>query len=76
MECGVELWQELVEFFGKDVVVTKRDYATLNVRVTSIASVMRSWILQHINECDVIGPKKFRDEIQRTIMEAYNKYLK
>ena len=36
--------------------------------------MMRSWILGHINECEVIGPKKFRDEIQKAVLEAYKKY--
>lgn len=34
----------------------------------------RAWTMAHINECEVIGPKRFRDEIQMTIMEAYKKY--
>jgi hypothetical protein len=41
---------------------------------SAIPSVMRAWTLAHINECEVIGPKCFRDEIQMTIMEAYKKY--
>ena len=42
----------------------------------SVPSVMKDWALKHIDKCEVIGPKRFRDEIQRTVMGAYKKYWK
>lgn len=74
LECGMDLWQELAEFFGRDAVVIRKKEDTLFVRIMSVPSVMRSWVLEHITECEIVGPKRFRDEIQRTVMEAYNRY--
>ena len=45
-----------------------------NGKNSTILSVMRAWIMIHINKYEVIGPKPFRDEIQMEIMEAYKKY--
>lgn len=35
---------------------------------------MKEWITAHSNQCEVIAPKHFRDEIQKVIMEAYKIY--
>ena len=76
IECDKSVWQQLAECFGMDATVIREDRfnSKITVKIVSIPSVMRSWVLGHINECEVIGPKKFRDEIQKTIMEAYRKY--
>lgn len=76
LECSVEMWQQLAECFGKDAIVTKQDYNNITVKISSVPSTMRSWVLGHVNECEIIAPKRFRDEIQRTIMQAYKKYWK
>ena len=74
IECNVELWQEIAETFGEDANVFQKDNFKITVRITTVLSTIRTWVLKHINECEVIGPKRFRDEIQRTVMEAYKKY--
>lgn len=74
IECDVALWQELAELFGQDAVITKKSNSDIRVRINTISSQMRTWVLKHVNECEVVAPKKFRDEIQKTIMEAYKKY--
>ena len=74
IECGLELWQEIAECFGKDVVVISKSSADITVKIISVPSEMCSWVLSHVNECEVISPKRFRDEIQRIVMEAYPCY--
>ncbi len=74
MECDKELWQELVEVFGKDAVVINNGYPALAVRVVTNASKMRNWALAHIDTCEIKKPRKFRDEIQSVVYDAYKKY--
>ena len=50
------------------------NHQSIMVRISTIPSVMRAWRMIHINKYEVIGPKRFRDEIQMEIMEAYKKY--
>ena len=76
IECGFELWQEIAECFGKDAVVISKCDSGITMKITSVPSNMLSWVLSHVNECEVISPKRFRDEIQRIVMEAYKKYWK
>ena len=74
IECQPELWQEIVECFGKIATIINKGHVFITVKVTAIPSVMHSWIMNHINECKINSPKRFRDEIQQTVMEAYKKY--
>lgn len=74
IECSLELWQEIAEYFGKDASVSRKNHESMMVRISAIPSVMRSWVMAHINQCEVVGPKRFRDEIQMIIMDAYKKY--
>lgn len=76
IECDKSMWQGLAEYFGMNATVIREDMSNskIIVKIVSIPSVMRLWVLEHINECEVIVPRKFRDEIQKTIMDAYRKY--
>ena len=74
IECNINLWKTLVEAFGRNMTVLKSDNDKILVKIKCIPSVMREWILAHGTQCEVIAPKYFRDEIQRTIMEAYKIY--
>ena len=46
----------------------------ITVKINTIPSVIHSWVMTHINQCEIIGPKSFRDKIQNEIMDAYRKY--
>lgn len=74
IECDRSLWNTLVETFGNDLKVIRSEHENVLVKVNSIPSVMREWVLAHGSQCEVIAPKYFRDEIQRLVMEVYKKY--
>ncbi len=46
----------------------------ITVKINTIPSVIHSWVMTHINQCEIIGSKSFRDKIQNEIMDAYRKY--
>lgn len=35
---------------------------------------MKAWVLGNWDRCEVIAPKKFRDEVQSAVMEGDRKY--
>ena len=74
IECAFELWQEIAETFGKNATVLKKDKENITVKINTIPSVIYSWVMTHINQCEIIGPKSFRDKIQNESMDAYRKY--
>ena len=77
IQCGPELWQEIADRFGVDVELlhggSKRE-SEIKVRIHTTPSVMRSFVMEHLCDCEVIAPKRFRDMIQKTVMDAYKKY--
>ena len=77
IQCGPELWQEIADRFGVDAELlhggSLRD-SEIKVRIHTTPSVMRSFVMEHLCDCEVITPKRFRDTIQKTVMDAYKKY--
>lgn len=76
IECNEGLWQEIAEKFGKNAAVLRKNQEILTVRISEIPSLMKRWIMSHLNECEIISPKRFRDDIQAMVMEAYKKYCR
>lgn len=74
IECRRDLWQNVADTFGKDAVVMRIDEYDISIKIMAVPSQMKSWVLQHIEECDVTAPRKFREEIQKIVMGAYKKY--
>lgn len=74
LECDRIIWNSLAESFGSCITVMRMEEDKVFVRINSIPSVMKEWVLAHANQCEVMVPKYFRDEIQKNIMEAYKKY--
>ena len=74
IECDKALWNSLAEAFGNQISLIRNEDSKVVVKIRCIPSVMRKWVLEHLDRCEVVAPKHFRDEIQKTVMEAYKKY--
>lgn len=74
IECGLDLWQDVAETFGKDADVIRNDGTKIAVKIMGVPSEMKLWVLEHTDQCEVMGPKRFREEIQRVLIEAYRQY--
>lgn len=74
LECDKELWQQLVERFGSNITALREEPEKITVKIKCIPSEMKEWVLAHLNQCEVIAPKNFRDEIQKEVMAAFKKY--
>lgn len=59
-----------------DVILLREGFwdEKIKVKISAIPSEMKKWVMCHVTECEVMAPKKFRDEIERTVKEAYMKY--
>ncbi len=72
--CPKGMVEEIAEIFGENATVIKHDYFKTTVKIKSIPSVMKKWILSHCDTCEILSPKQFRDEISNAVMEGYKKY--
>ena len=76
IECKKALWLSLAETFGNSAVIFKIEKELISLKIKCIPSLMKDWVMQHLDECEVISPKSFRDEIQSAVMAAYKMYWK
>lgn len=74
IECNKSILGLIAETFGHNATMIRNENEKVMIKITSIPSVMKEWIMAHANQCEVIAPKHFRDEIQKSIMEAYKIY--
>ncbi len=74
IECDKSIWSLVAETFGNNATVIRVENEKVLVKIRSIPSAMKEWIMTHSDYCEVMAPMHFRDEIQRTIMTAYKKY--
>lgn len=52
----------------------KSDHEKVLVKIKSVPSSMREWVLAHGSKCEVVASKYLRDEIQRAVMETNKRY--
>lgn len=74
LECDKELWEDLKNTFGEQVSFLGYSTSKLQVRVKAIPSAMKNWVLAHCDRCEVTAPKSFREQIQTSVLKAYQKY--
>lgn len=67
---------DIIEWFGKDIKISKLDSDENKVRVGVKASsfAMEHWAMQYINYVEVIAPEALRKSIQNTLVNGLNKY--
>ena len=77
IKCDISLWQEIADKFGTDATLLHNsNYFEPNIkaRIHTTHSQMLSFVMNHLCSCEVTAPKRFRDEIQKAVMDAYKKY--
>ena len=68
---------QVFDWFGKDIRVTKRAGDESKVVVSLIASprAMEHWALQYLSHVEVCAPQHLRDKIRELLTEGVQKYL-
>ena len=69
--CDAIAASDMIKESSSKIIIKK---LLIIVKINTIPSVIHSWVMTHINQCEIIGPKSFRDKIQNEIMDAYRKY--
>ena len=67
---------QLIEWFGKDIRISKSVADSGKVHVSIIASpnAMEHWAMQYIHSVEVVSPESLRNKIKETLKEAAEKY--
>ncbi len=69
-----DMFSEIVDWFGKDIVVRERDDDSIIVRVNCNENAMRYWALQYGPYIEVLEPQSFRDKLREDVKKMYEKY--
>ena len=65
---------QIIEWFGKDVRILKKDDAHVEVSLTASLQAMEYWALQFIEHVEVTAPEELRERIRKTLEEGIRKY--
>ncbi|MBE5870613.1 MAG: WYL domain-containing protein [Lachnospiraceae bacterium] len=74
IEITPGLWEDVVETFGESIVVKGYNETTIRLKINTIHSKIFGYVTGHLDQCYVTAPKEFREEIQKYVYEAYNRY--
>ena len=65
---------QIIEWFGKDVRILKKDDDHVEVSLTASLQAMEYWALQFIEHVEVTAPENLRERIRNTLEEGIRKY--
>ncbi len=74
LEISLKLWEDAVENFGENISVKRHTDKTIKIKINTIHSKIFEYVTSHLNDCIVVSPKDFKDEIRNYIYDAYLKY--
>lgn len=72
--CKVFMVDEIIDWFGYDVVFKKQDNDMISATLTASENAMEYWCLQYANNCEVISPASLRNAIVESLASALAKY--
>ncbi len=65
---------QIIEWFGKDVRIMKKDETKVEVTLTASPSAMEYWALQFLEHVEVTAPQELRERIKKALDEGREKY--
>ena len=65
---------QIIEWFGKDVRILKKDDDHVEVSLTASLQAMEYWALQFIEHVEVTAPEELRERIRKALEEGIRKY--
>jgi len=65
---------ELLEWFGRDVILSDKGDSKVYVLLTASPQAMRYWALQFVNHVEVLSPTSLRQEIREDLQRAGERY--
>ena len=74
LKTTADMFTELVDWFGKDIVVREQTGEDIIVRVNCNENAMRYWALQYGPYVEVLEPKSLRDKLREDIYLMAEKY--
>ncbi|MBR4890691.1 MAG: WYL domain-containing transcriptional regulator [Clostridia bacterium] len=65
---------QLVDWFGKDIIFTEINEKQIRVQLTASPMAMENWAMQYVKHVEVTKPEKLRNSIKEILNSAQEKY--
>lgn len=72
--AGVEVIDQIIDWFGKDIRISKIDDRTLEVSLVVSPSAMVHWATQYVEHVEVIAPPDLRNQVKVALEKGVEKY--
>ena len=69
-----EIIDQIIEWFGKDVRILKKDEEHVEVVLTASPNAMEYWALQFLEHVEVTAPEELRERIKGALKKGLEKY--
>ncbi len=75
-EADPSIVDQVYDWFGSSMDITKKDDKTVEIRVTASPSAMEYWSLQYLNYVKVKAPEHLVETLKKDLKKGYDKYRK
>ncbi|MCR4892748.1 MAG: WYL domain-containing protein [Lachnospiraceae bacterium] len=74
LKTNADMMSELVDWFGRDFRIVKKDGENITIRVNCNEKAMRYWALQYGLYVEVLEPESLRNKLREDVTEMAEKY--
>lgn len=74
LSCDKSIINDLIDWFGKDVIIKDGQDGKITVELQSNAEGMLYWALQYGNYVEILSPNRLRENVKQSIIKMYNTY--
>lgn len=74
MKCDLEILDDLIDRFGKDIPVVPADSAHFITRIKASRQGLKFFALQYLDHMEILEPADFRNELKDTLKKGASKY--
>ena len=65
---------QIIDWFGRDVRITKKDPDTVEVRLSVSPEAFAIWAVQYVEHVEVVSPKSLREKVKKMLEDGLKKY--
>jgi len=74
VKCQMSMADEICDWFGQDVIMTRNNDDTFNARIIAGEQAMLFWCLQFNKNVEVIAPESLKEKVINTLKETLAQY--
>lgn len=74
IKTTIDFLDDLVDWFGSDIIINKQDEQNISVEIHASPSAMKYWALQYGENVEILEPQSLRNDIKDTLKRMCETY--